>query len=452
MTLMKANTLTTADADRGDPQDLRRISMAGYVGSAIEFYDFFIYGTAAALVFPTVFFPELSHLMATTASLGTFAAAFIARPVGAAVFGHFGDRLGRKRTLVATLMLMGIATVGVGLIPSAAKIGIAAPLLLITLRLMQGFAVGGEWAGSVLMSAENAPAERRGFYGMFTQLGLGTALVMSNFVFLAVHFFFGEDSPAFMQWGWRIPFLLSAVLIVAALIIRLKVNETPVFSETAAVTAHEGIPLVTLLRTQGRSVLLAGGVAICAAMLVFQAGTYITHYAAEHLDYSTNMVLFVNVVGGLCAVGCAAVTAILSDSQGRRRVTLCAFALATPWAFAVFPLVETKNHLVFGVAIIVTYAFVGLCMGPLAAFLPETFAAEHRYTAAALSHTMGAIVGGALPPVLSPVLAAHFGGWGVALMMGGLATVSLLCVAAMPETNPSQRKRFRRLGMVSNEA
>ncbi|WP_234788757.1 MFS transporter [Mycolicibacterium iranicum] len=437
---MTANTITAMDADRGDQRDLRRISTAGYVGSAIEFYDFFIYGTAAALVFPTVFFPELSHVMATTASLGTFAAAFIARPVGAAVFGHFGDRLGRKQTLVATLMLMGVATVGVGLIPSAATIGIAAPLLLIMLRLMQGFAVGGEWAGSVLMSAENAPAERRGFYGMFTQLGLGTALVMANFVFLAVHFVFGEDSPAFMQWGWRIPFLLSAVLIVAALIIRLKVKETPVFSETATKPV-QGIPLVTLLRTEGRSVLLAGGVAICAAMLVFQAGTFITHYAADHLDYSTDMVLFVNVVGGLCAVGCAAVTAILSDFHGRRRITLYAFAFAAPWAFAVFPLVETKNHLVFGVVIIVTYAFVGLCMGPLAAFLPETFAPEHRYTAAALSHTMGAIIGGALPPVLSPVLAAHFGGWGVALMMGGLATVSLLCVAALPETLPRRTTR-----------
>lgn len=436
MTSMKANTSTTEGPGRSNTRDLRRISMAGYVGSAIEFYDFFIYGTAAALVFPTVFFPELSHVMATTASLGTFAAAFIARPVGAAVFGHFGDRLGRKRTLVATLMLMGVATVGVGLIPSTATIGVAAPLLLITLRLMQGFAVGGEWAGSVLMSAESAPAERRGFYGMFTQLGLGTALVLSNFVFLAVHFFFGEDNPAFMQWGWRIPFLLSAVLIVAALIIRLAADETPVFAETDSTTTHQGMPLVTLLRTQGRSVLLAGGVAICAAMLVFQAGTYITHYAAEHLDYSTNMVLLANVVGGLCAVGCAAVTAILSDSRGRRRVTLCAFMLAAPWAFAVFPLVATESHVVFGVAIVVTYAFVGLCMGPLAAFLPETFAPEHRYTAAALSHTMGAVVGGALPPVLSPVLAGHFGGWGVALMMGGLAMVSLLCVAALPETRP----------------
>lgn len=410
--------------------------MAGYVGSAIEFYDFFIYGTAAALVFPTVFFPELSHVVATTASLGTFAAAFIARPVGAAVFGHFGDRLGRKRTLVATLMLMGIATVGVGLVPSAATIGVAAPLLLITLRLMQGFAVGGEWAGSVLMSAENAPAERRGFYGMFTQLGLGTALVLSNFVFLVVHFAFGDTSPAFMQWGWRIPFLLSAVLIAAALVIRLKVKETPVFTETSTATTHQGVPIVTLLRTQGRSVLLAGGVAVCAAMLVFQAGTYIMHFAAEHLDYSTNLVLFVNVLGGLCAVGCAAVTAILSDSHGRRRVTLCVFAMAAPWSFAVFPLVETRSQVAFGVAIIVTYVFVGLCMGPLAAFLPETFAPQYRYTAAALAHTIGAIVGGALPPVLSPMLASAYGPWGVALMMGGLATVSLLCVVALPETSP----------------
>ncbi|WP_264001241.1 MFS transporter, partial [Mycobacterium pseudoshottsii] len=163
-----------------------RIALSSYVGSAIEFYDFFIYGTAAALVFPTVFFPELSPMMATTASLGAFAAAFLARPVGAAVFGHFGDRISRKQTLVVTLLLMGLATVGVGLIPSTATIGIAAPLLLLFLRLVQGFAVGGEWAGAVLLSAENAPQHRRGFYGMFTQVGLGTALVLANLVFYVV--------------------------------------------------------------------------------------------------------------------------------------------------------------------------------------------------------------------------------------------------------------------------
>ena len=419
----------------GTDRELRKISVAGYVGSAIEFYDFFIYGTAAALVFPTVFFPDLGHTMAITASLGTFAAAFVARPVGAAVFGHFGDRISRKQMLVATLMLMGVATVGVGLIPSTASIGIVAPLLLLTMRLVQGFAVGGEWAGAVLMSAENAPARRRGFYGMFTQLGLGTALVMSNLVFLAVHVAVGDATPAFMQWGWRIPFLLSGVLIVTALVIRLRIKDDAIDAGSSTRSKDSGIPLVALLR-QGKTVLLAAGAAMCAPMLVFQAGTFITHYAADHMEYSTNVVLLNNVVGGICAIGCAALTAILSDTRGRRRVMLIGLSLAAPWSFVVIPLIETNNEMVFGLAVVITYALIGTCMGPLAAFVPEVFAGEYRYTAAALAHTGGAIIGGALPPVVSPVLMDTFGGWVVAVMMGGLAVISVLCAAALPETLP----------------
>lgn len=429
-------------ADRGTAQDHRKIALASYAGSAIEFYDFFIYGTAAALVFPTVFFPELGHLMATTASLGAFAAAFLARPVGAAVFGHYGDRIGRKQTLVVTLMLMGVATVGVGLIPSTATIGIAAPMLLITLRLVQGFAVGGEWAGAVLMAGEHAPEGRRGFYGMFTQLGLGSALVLSNLVFLIVYLALGDTSSAFLQWGWRIPFLLSAVLIATALFIRLRLEETPVFTHTATHPCPQGTPMATLMRRQGGHVLLAGGAAICAPMLVFQAGTFFTHFAAEHMDYSTNLVLLVNVIGGLCAIGFAAASAILSDTRGRRRVTAFGYALAVPWAFVVFPLIESRNHLVFAAAIVVTYALIGLCMGPLAAFLPEVFSAQYRYTGAALSHTMGGIIGGAVPPVISPVLMASYGGGAIAAMMGGLALASLLCVLALPET--AQRRAATR--------
>nr|WP_041782316.1 MFS transporter [Mycolicibacterium chubuense] len=416
-----------------DTRQLRRISLASYVGSAIEFYDFFIYGTAAALVFPQVFFPELGHVMATTASLGAFASAFLARPVGAAVFGHFGDRIGRKHVLVITLMLMGIATVGVGLIPSTASIGIAAPLLLIGLRLVQGFAVGGEWAGAALMSTEHAPEGRRGFFSMFTQLGLGTALVLSNFVFLVVHAAFGGSGSAFYQWGWRIPFLFSAVLIGTALYIRLKVKESPEFTDQEPVP-HEGTPFAELIRAQGRQVLLAGGAAICAPMLVFQAGTFFTHFAAEHMGYSMNLVLLVSMIGGVFATVFAAVTAILSDTYGRRRVALCSFALAAPWSLLVFPLVESRDHVVFAAAIMVTYALIGACIGPMAAFLPEIFAARYRYTGAALSHTMGAIVGGALPPVLSPMLIVDYGGWAVAAMMGGLGVISLVCVVALPET------------------
>ena len=207
---------------------MRRVATACLVGSAIEFYDFLIYGTAAALVFPSVFFPQLSPAVATIASMGTFGAAFLSRPVGAAVFGHFGDRLGRKRTLVATLLIMALSTVSVGLVPSTAAIGMAAPLILVALRLLQGFAVGGHWAGSALLSAEYAPVGKRGRYGMFTHLGGGTALVLNGVTFLVVNYTIGEGSSAFTRWGWRLPFLISAGLIVIALYVWLKIDETPI--------------------------------------------------------------------------------------------------------------------------------------------------------------------------------------------------------------------------------
>ncbi|MUM33414.1 MFS transporter, partial [Mycolicibacterium sp. CBMA 361] len=192
---------------------MNKVAFASFIGTAIEFYDFYIYGTAAALIFPQVFFPNLSPAMATISSLSTFAVAFLARPIGAAVFGHFGDRLGRKKTLVATLLIMGLSTVGVGLVPSSATIGIAAPIILLTLRVCQGFAVGGEWAGSALLSAEYAPAGKRGMYGMFTQLGAGAGLAVSNLVVLITNVTIGEKSPVFLDWGWRLPFLFSAVLL-----------------------------------------------------------------------------------------------------------------------------------------------------------------------------------------------------------------------------------------------
>src|ERR1700754_1119360 len=244
-----------------EPQgaSMKRVAAASYVGSAIEYYDFYIYGTAAALVFPKVVFPHLGTTVATLASMATFAAAFLSRPLGAAFFGHFGDRLGRKSTLIATLLIMGLSTLAVGLVPGAVTIGMAAPLILLTLRLVQGFAVGGEWAGSALLAAEYAPAEARGRYGMFTQMGVGSGLVMSSLLFLIVNKTIGEASSAFIHWGWRIPFLFSAVLIAIALYVRLNVAETPVFaaqkySETAAVT-----PLAALFANQRREVGLSAG-------------------------------------------------------------------------------------------------------------------------------------------------------------------------------------------------
>ncbi|WP_319434894.1 MFS transporter [Mycobacterium sp. RTGN5] len=411
----------------------RRVALASYVGSAIEYYDFFIYGTAAALVFPVVFFPHLSPLMATIASLGTFAAAFLSRPLGAAVFGHFGDRVGRKNALLFTLVIMGVCSVGVGLIPSTDTIGMAAPLLLITMRLLQGFAVGGEWAGAALMSAEQAPRGRRGYFCMFTQLGLGTALVLANLVFLGVHSAFGDTNPAFLQWGWRIPFLLSAVLLAVALYIRVHVEESPVFAESAT-ERPVGVPIADAVRTQGREVILAAGAVVALFMLAFQAGTYFPNYAATHLHYDEDLILLVGVVGGLCSIAFVAASATLSDTYGRRRVMAVGSALALPWTLILFPLVQSGDPVRYAIAIIGTYAIIGIMMGPMAAFIPEIFATRYRYTGTGLSYNIGGILGGALPPVLSPMLLSSSGSWAITAMMAGFTVVSLVSVLALSET------------------
>ena len=415
---------------------MRRVALASLVGSAIEYYDFFLYGTAAALVFPSVFFPGLGTTMATIASMATFAAAFFSRPVGAAVFGHFGDRLGRKATLVATLLIMGLSTVAVGLLPGVATIGLAGPLILLALRLLQGIALGGEWAGSALLLAEHAPGDRRGLYGMFTPLGSGVGLVLANLAMLAVDFTVGEKSPAFMTWGWRVPFLFSAVLIVVALYVRLNVTETPVFAaqQPDAARRAPGAPITQLFRAQPRQVFLAIGCAVAPFTLSFMASTYLMNYARTELGHSRQLILFVGVLGGLSMIALIVPASVWSDRVGRRRVILCGCGVGLPWAFALMPLMDTGDPALFGVAIVVTYAITGVLIGPLSSFIPETFATRYRYTGAGLTFNTGGIIGGAAPPILAGALAASVGPWAIGLMMAMLILTSLGCTAALPET------------------
>jgi MFS family permease len=324
---------------------------------------------------------------------------------------------------------MGVSTVGVGLLPGTASIGAAGPLLLVILRLMQGFAVGGEWGGAALLGAEYAPPDKRGRYGMPTQLGLGTALVLANLVFFGVSSALGVHSAAFLNWGWRLPFLFSGVLIATALFIRLRIDETPVFVESG--DAHNGVPIAALLRHHGKQTLLAAGSVVGLIMLAYQAGTYFTHYATAHLGYSMNFVLLVGVVGGLYAVAAVAISAILSDTYGQRRVIAFGYCLAVPWSIVVFPLIETHSELGFAVAMTVTYAIIGICTGPMAAFLPGLFPAHYRYTGAGLSYNVGGIIGGALPPVVSEPLQHACGGWAVCAMMAAFTGVSLLAVSLL---------------------
>jgi MFS family permease len=367
--------------------------------------------------------------------MATFATAFLSRPLGAAVFGYFGDRLGRKKTLIATLLIMAASTVTVGLVPSTASIGMAAPLILIALRLLQGFAVGGEWAGSALLSAEYAPPGKRGRYGMFTLLGGGTAAVLSSLTFLGVNFSIGENSPAFMQWGWRLPFLISAALIGIALYVRLNIDETPVFAQEKARNLVPKAPLAEALRLQRREVVLAGGSILAALGFAYLGNTYLTMYAHSHLGYSRTFIWSVGVLAGLVSITSVALSATLCDRVGRRRMMLIGWAGCLPWAFVVMPLMDTGNPALYVVAIVGMCAIAGIGSGPTGAFIPELFATRYRYSGSALAINLAGIVGGALPPLMAGTLLATYGSWSIGLMLAALALASLVCTYLLPETN-----------------
>ncbi len=402
------------------------------VGTTVEFYDFYIYGTAAALTFPTVFFPNLSPSLATIASMGTFAAAFVSRPLGGAVFGHFGDRIGRKTTLVATLLIMGLSTVAVGLTPGAATIGGAAPLIVLALRLLQGFAVGGEWAGSALLAAEYAPVDQRGRYGMFTAVGAGIAMVLTGLTFLLINATFGETSPSFLNWGWRIPFLLSGLLVAVALYVRVSIDETPVFTHSR--NAPPRVPLAEVLRQQWSSVALASGSFVAVFAFVFMAGSYLTSYAHSTLGLSRNAILLAGLLGGLVWTAVVPVSAKMSDRVGRRPVILTGWALALPWSFAVLPLIDADTPALFTAAITGTYALAAFAYAPMTSFVPELFTTSHRYTGAGLAINISGILGGAVPPLIAEPLSMHYGSATIGLMLAVLVVISLVCTYRLPET------------------
>ena len=419
-------------AGAGEALPSRRIAFAAFAGTTIEFYDFFIYGTAAALVFGTVFFPALGAAAGTVAAIATFAVAFLARPLGSVLFGHLGDRLGRKRTLIATLTLMGLATVAVGLLPGAATIGVAAPVLLVLLRFAQGLAVGGEWGGAALLAAEYAPPRRRGRFTMYPQLGPGAAFALTSATFLIIGL---TMSPAaFVAWGWRIPFLLSVVLLGIGLYVRLRIEETPVFRELVARRQRSAAPLREALRRRTGPILLAGG-ALSAVFAYGYIGTvHLTSYGTAVLGLPRPTMLVLGVVGGIVLLIAAAVAARWSDRVGRRRVVLvgnAAAAVAGPAAFAV---IDTGTVVGVAVGLSVLLGVGGFGLGPAAAWLSELFPARYRYTAAGLAYSIAAILGGAVPPVLAAAVQNSYGGMAVGAMLSVFGLLGLGCTLALPET------------------
>jgi MFS family permease len=416
--------------------EMRRVAIASCAGTTIEFYDFYIYGTAAALVFPKVFFPALGSTAGTVASFATFAVAFIARPIGAVVFGHYGDRIGRKRTLIATLLLMGVSTILIGMLPGAATIGAAAPISLIALRFVQGFALGGEWAGAALLTAEYAPPGQRGWYAMFPQLGPAIAVSLSSAIFLVSGLVFGNTDQSFLDYGWRIPFLISIVLVGVGLYVRLKIEETPVFRQAHPQQPITRPPVQEAFTRAPREILLAAGALTIMFALFYTGTTYLTSYGTNPNGAALPraLVLSLGIVAG-AAMGLGVIaSAISSDRFGRRSLIMLWCGGAAVWSLLLFPLLDTHFPVAFGVGIIVTLGLQGLAYGPVGAFLPETFPTRYRYTGTGTSYNLAGIVGGAMPPLVAAPLAAALGSIAVGVMLCVLALLSLFCAKALAET------------------
>ena len=410
---------------------MRRVALASCAGTTIEFYDFFIYGTAAALVFPTVFFPALGDSAASVASFATFAVAFGARPLGAILFGHFGDRLGRKRTLISTLLLMGVATVLIGLLPSADTIGVAAPILLVALRFAQGLAVGGEWAGATLLAAEYAPPSKRGLYGVFPQTGPAIAFALSSATFLGVNLFVGEASDAFISWGWRVPFVLSALLVAVGLYVRLAVEETPMFKSQ---TSRQHSPLLAAITGQPREILVAAG-ALSMLFAFFYTGTaYLTAYGAKALGLSRASVLSIGIAAALVFGAAIVLSGIYSDRVGRKKVLIAAAAVSVPWGLVLFPLLDIGTTGAFALGLMGTLAIFGVAYGPAGALLPEMFETRYRYTGAGMAYNLAGVIGGGTAPILATRLTETHGSSAVGLMLAAFGLLSLVCAFALPET------------------
>jgi len=419
-----------ADTASADAPALRRVATAALTGTAIEFYDFFIYGTAAALVFGRVFFPGLGSAGALLAALSVYAVAFLARPLGAVLFGHFGDRLGRKATLVVSLLLMGLSTAAVGLLPGYGQWGIWAPVLLTVLRLCQGLGLGGEWGGAALLLAEYAPPGRRGRYGGFLQLGPCVGFFLATGAFLVLSRVLSEQ--AFLSWGWRLPFLGSFALVAVGLFVRLRIAETPLFR---AERERAGVPVLEVLRGHARAVLLGGGAIMVGYGLFYLTTTYALAYATGDLGLSRTFVLGALMAGAVVKAGTAWTAAGAADRFGRRRMLGLATVAAAGWSALLFPLLETGSRALAAAGLIGAMAVLGALLGPIACYLPELFPTRVRYTGAALAYNLGGVVGGATAPLVATRLTAWYGtaqpvGW----YLAALGALSLLCLAALPET------------------
>ena len=422
--------------------NMRKVALTALAGTSIEWYDFFLYGAAAALIFPAAFFSEdIPPATALILSLLTFAAGFIARPIGGIIFGHFGDKIGRKKTLISALMLMGISSTLIGLLPTYAMIGVAAPILLTLLRFAQGLAIGGQWGGAMLLVTESAPSNKRGYYGAFAQAGAPIGVILANLALIITSALVSEEF--FNTWGWRIPFLASALLIVISMYIQLNLEDTEAFKELAAhrneqekdeQTVIEKSPVLEAIRKYPKRIVLAAGAFLNIQVTFYILIAFLLAYGVQSANMERDDMLTAVLIASGIMVPVQFLFSSYSDRHGRRGIFMLGAVLSGVWAFAVFPLVDTGNFWLIVLAVSGGLVFLAMMYGPQAAFFTELFSTEVRYSGATLGYQFGAILGGAFAPTIAVKLWTELDIFFVSVYMAFSALLTLLSVMALTET------------------
>ncbi|EPC7239829.1 MFS transporter [Acinetobacter baumannii] len=409
-----------------------RVLFASLVGTTIEFFDFYIYATAAVIIFPHLFFPASSGSAAVLQSLATFAIAFIARPIGAALFGHLGDRIGRKATLVAALLTMGISTVCIGLLPTYAQIGIVAPLLLALCRLGQGLGLGGEWSGAVLLATENAPEGKRAWYGMFPQLGAPIGFILATGSFLLLSAAIPEQ--AFMQWGWRIPFIASAVLVIVGLYIRLKLHETPAFQKVLDKQKEVNIPFKEVVTKHTGKLILGTIAAICTFVVFYLTTVFALNWGTTKLGYARGEFLELQLFATLCFAAFIPLSAIFAEKFGRKATSIGVCIAAAIFELFFSSMLESGNTLIVFLFLCTGLSIMGLTYGPIGTVLSEIFPTSVRYTGSALTFNLAGIFGASFAPLIATKLAETYGLYAVGYYLTAASLLSLIAFLLIRET------------------
>ena len=421
--------------------DMRKVALTALAGTSIEWYDFFLYGAAAALIFPTAFFGEIPETTALILSLLTFAAGFIARPIGGIIFGHFGDRVGRKKTLIAALMLMGVSSTLIGLLPTYAMIGVTAPILLTLLRFAQGLAIGGQWGGAMLLVTESAPSNQRGYYGAFAQAGAPIGVILANLALIVTSALVSEEF--FNTWGWRIPFLASAVLILISMYIQLNLEDTKAFkalatnSDNSSNEKVKSSPVVEAIRRYPKRIMLAAGAFLSVQVTFYILIAFMLAYGVSSANMERDDMLIAVLIGCAIMVPLQFMFSSYSDRNGRKGIFMLGAILSGAWAFAIFPLVDSGNFWLIVLALTLGLIFLAMMYGPQAAFFTELFSTEVRYSGATLGYQFGAIVGGAFAPTIAVKLWTDFDIVWVSAYIAFASMLTLISVMLLTETYKS---------------